>query len=76
MHDNVDVPLPPVTVPGVSVHVRFVEFELVERVTVPANALTGATVTVEVPAKPAISVTVVGLAVTAKSWTVNATIAE
>jgi hypothetical protein len=31
---------------------------------------------VEVPATPALTVTVVGLAVTVKSWTVNVTVAE
>ena len=38
-----------------------------DRVTVPANPLTGATVIVEVPVAPALTVTLVGLAVTVKS---------
>jgi hypothetical protein len=40
------------------------------RATVPVNPLTGATVTVEVTAVPAVVVTAVGLAVTVKSVTV------
>lgn len=52
---------------GVSVHVRPVvgEIELV-RVTVPVNPFTGATVIVEVPATPALVLTLVGEAVTVK----------
>lgn len=57
-----DAPLPPVIVDGTRVHDRFVEFELTPRTTAPVNALIGVTVTVEVPAEPAISVTPVGLA--------------
>jgi|SRR5579864_374698 len=76
MHDKVDVPLPPVTVVGVRVHERLVEFEPTARATVPANAFAGVTVTVEAPAEPAIAVTGVGLALTAKSWTVNVIVIE
>ncbi len=43
--------------------------------TVPVNPLTGATVIVEVAAVPALTATVVGLAVTEKSVTVYVTVA-
>ena len=45
------------------------------RVTVPVNPLSGATVMVDVPATPALVVTLVGLAVTEKSLTVTVTVA-
>ena len=43
--------------------------------TVPVNPWTGATVIVEVPAVPALAVTVVGAAVTVKSRIVTVTVA-
>jgi hypothetical protein len=43
--------------------------------TVPVNPLTGATVMVEVAAVPALTATVVGLAVTEKSVTATVTVA-
>ena len=43
--------------------------------TVPVKPLTGATVMVEVAAVPALTLTLVGLAVTEKSWTVKVTVA-
>ena len=46
------------------------------RATVPVNALTGATVIVEVAAAPARTVTLVGLAVTVKSRILTVTVAE
>ena len=46
------------------------------RVTVPVKPLTGATVMVELAGVPALVVTLLGLAVTVKSWTVKVTIAE
>ncbi len=45
------------------------------RATVPANPLTLVTVMVEVPAVPALTATLVGLAVTVKSVTVKVTVA-
>jgi hypothetical protein len=51
------------------------EVLFVIRLTVPVKLLTGATVMVEVPAVPTFRVTLVGLAVMAKSVTVNATVA-
>jgi len=56
---------PNVTLLGVSEQVRPVVGETDEvRVTVPVKPLTGVTVIVEVPAAPALTVTLVGLAVT------------
>lgn len=46
------------------------------RVTVPVNPSSADAVIVEVPAVPASTVTLVGLAVRAKSLTVNDTVAE
>jgi hypothetical protein len=57
------------------VHDRFVELMVTARVTVPANPLRGATVIVEAPATPVLTVTSVVLAVTVKSWTWYVTLA-
>jgi len=55
---------------GVRVQLRPVAGETDDvSVTVPVNPLTGATVMVEVPAAPAVTVTDVGLAVTEKLGT-------
>jgi len=63
-----------------SVQVRPVEGETVgETVTVPVKPLTAVTVMVEVPAEPAATMTLVGLAAMAKSGAavrVNVTVAE
>jgi len=63
-----------------NVHVRPVDGETEEvSATVPVNPLIGATVIVEVPAAPARTVTLVGLAVTEKSCgnvMVTVTVAE
>jgi len=61
---------------GVRVHVSPVTGEIEEvSATVPVNPWTGATVIVEVPAVPALAVTVVGAAVTVKSRIVTVTVA-
>jgi len=67
----VEVPdKPSVALVGLNVHVNPVEGEIeVVRATVPVNELIEATLTVEVPATPALTVTLVGLAVTEKSET-------
>ncbi len=57
-------------------HVRPVGETVVARVTVPVKPFTGATVTVEIPVTPALTVTLAGLAVTVKSVTVYVTGAE
>jgi hypothetical protein len=63
-----------------SVQTRLVELVVTERVTVPVNPFKGATVTVEVPLAPALTVTLVGPDDTAKSgeevWTETETIVE
>jgi hypothetical protein len=55
---------------AVRVHDRFVELVVTARITAPVNPFSGATVTVEVPATPAFTGTLVGLAAIVKSWTV------
>jgi hypothetical protein len=61
---------------GLRVHVRPAGETDDVRATVPVNPWRGATVMVDVPVAPARAVTLVGLAVTEKSWTVNVTTAE
>ncbi len=59
---------------GVRVHVRPVAGETVSvSETVPVKPLRLVTVIVDVPGMPAFTMTLVGLAVTEKSWTVNRT---
>ena len=72
---SVEVPEPPEMLVALRVQVRFVELVMTTRVTVPVNPFTGATVIVEVPATPALTVTLVALAVTVKSWTWYVTVA-
>ena len=71
VHDRVELP-DPVTLVGDTLH----EVLLVARVTTPANPLTAVIVMVEVPAEPALTVTLVGDAVIVKSWTLNVTVTE
>ncbi len=61
---------------GLSVQVRPAGETEEVRATVPVNPWSGVTVMVEVPVAPASAVTLVGLAVTEKSRTVNVTVAE
>jgi len=65
VHDNVDEPEPPVIVAGDRVQALL---SLV-RATSAENPLTGAIVIVEVPGKPTVIVTVVGVALIVKSAT-------
>jgi len=60
---------------GVRVHVNPAGDTVDVRATVPVKPFTGATVMVEVAAVPALTLTLVGLAVTEKSWTVKVTVA-
>jgi hypothetical protein len=70
VHDNVLVP-EPVTLVGVRVQVRPVAGDTVAvRLTTPVKPCNAVTVIVEVPAVPAFTLTVVGLAAMVKSWTV------
>ena len=71
MHERVELP-EPVTLVGDKVH----DVLLVVRLTTPANPLRAVIVIVEVPAEPALTVTLVGLAVIVKSWTTNVTVTE
>jgi hypothetical protein len=68
VHDSVDAPEPPEIVAGVA-HVRFVEFVVTVRVTVPVKLFNGETVIVEVLATPTLAVRLVGLAEMVKSLT-------
>jgi len=73
--DSVEVwEAPRVMLVGFSVQVSPAEAEEVS-VTVPVNPLSGATVMVEVPATPTVVETLVGLAVTEKSCTMNVIVA-
>ena len=77
MHESVEVPeVPRVTLVGVRVQVRPVVGDTVAAsVTVPVKPWRDVTVIVEVPAVPALTVTLVGLATTVKSRTVKVTVA-
>ena len=76
-HDRVDVCEAPRTIlVGLRVQVRPAGETVKVNATVPVNALTGATVMVEVPVAPARALTLVGLAVTVKSRTLTVTVAE
>lgn len=63
VHDSVELPDPPVTLGGVS---EQTELSLV-KATAAVKPFSGAIVTVEVPAAPTITLTLVGLAVIVKS---------
>ena len=71
VHDRVALP-DPVTLVGATEH----EVLLVVRLMTPANPLIPVTVIVEVPAVPALTVTLAGLAAMVKSWTTKVTVAE
>ncbi len=75
-HERVDVwEAPSTTLVGLRVHVKPAGETAEVRVTVPVKPFTGATVIVEMPVDPVLTVTVVGLAVTVKSLTVKVTVA-
>jgi hypothetical protein len=76
VHEIVELPEPPVTLVGESVQDRLVELVVTDKPTVPVKPSNGATVMVEVPTKLTAVLTLVGLAVRVKSWTVNVTVAE
>ena len=71
MHDRFAVP-EPVTLGGDSVH----DVLLVVRLTTPAKPFTAVSVIVEVPVAFTLTLTLVGLAEIAKSWTTNVTANE
>ena len=77
VHDRVEVPEPPVIEVGLKLQVRPVVGETVSvRLTVSVNPFRGATVTVDVSAVPVFPLTLVGLALIAKSVTVNVAVPE
>jgi len=71
VQDRVELP-DPVTLVGATEH----EVLLVVRLTTPAKPFNPVIVIVEVPAEPARTVTLVGLAAMVKSWTTNVTVTE
>jgi len=71
VQDSVELP-DPVTLVGATAH----EVLLVVRLTTPAKPFSPVIVIVEVPAEPASTVTLVGLAAIVKSWTTNVTVTE
>ncbi len=71
LHESVALP-EPVTLVGLAAHAVL----SVAKPTMPAKPFSGVTVTVDVPGLPAFTVTVVGMTLTEKSWTVNVTVAE
>jgi hypothetical protein len=71
LHDRVALP-DPATLVGDTVH----DVLLVERPTLPAKPVTGVTFTVVVPLELALTVTLFGLAVIVKSWTLKVTVTE
>jgi hypothetical protein len=71
VHDNVALP-DPVTLVGATEQ----EVLLVVRLTTPANPFSAVTVIAEVPADPAFTVTLVGLAAIEKSWKTKVTLVE
>ena len=76
-HERVDVCDAPRTIlVGLKVQVSPAGDTVEVNATVPVNALTGATVIVEVAVAPARALTAVGLAVTVKSRMLTVTVAE
>jgi len=63
VQDKVDVPEPPITLPGVNAQAELSD----TRATSPVNPFTDVMVIVEVPAEPIATVTAVGLATMVKS---------
>ena len=75
VQERTELPEPPVTLVGVRVQVRFVEFVVTESETVPVNPPMPCTVMELVAGLPVLAVIVVGLAVSVKSWTLKVTFA-
>jgi len=71
VHDSVELP-EPLTLVGVSVHAVL----LLARPTTPAKPFCPVIVIVELPAVPALTVTLVGLAVMVKFWTMYVTVTK
>ncbi|TME44591.1 MAG: hypothetical protein E6I55_10820 [Chloroflexi bacterium] len=71
VHESVALP-EPVTLVGLAAHAVL----SVAKPTMPVKPFSGVTVRVDVPALPAFTVTVVGMTLSEKSWTMNVTVAE
>lgn len=71
VHDRVELP-EPVTLVGLALH----EVLFVVRATTLAKPFRPVTATVEVPAEPALTVTLAGAAMIVKSWTTNVTVTK
>jgi hypothetical protein len=70
------VPEPLVMLVALRAHTRLVELVETASATVPANPFKGATVIVETAVAPALTFTLIGLALTVKSCTWKTTVAE
>jgi len=71
VHESVALP-EPVTLVGLAKHAVL----SAPKPTMPVKPFSGVTVRVDVPALPAFTVTVVGMTLSEKSWTMNVTVAE
>lgn len=71
VHESVELP-DPVTLLGVMLH----DVLFVLRLTIPAKPFRGLTATPDVPAVPTLTLTLAGLTVSAKSWTLYVTVTE
>jgi hypothetical protein len=69
------VPEPPAIDVGNVLQERLVELVVIVRVTVPVKALIGATAMVDVPPEPALTMRLVMVAFTLKSWIVKVKVA-
>ncbi len=67
VQNSVDVPDPPLTLVGLTLHRRSVELVVSERETVPVKPFRGVTLIADEPFVPVFTWTVVGLTVIAKS---------
>jgi hypothetical protein len=78
VHDRVAEPEPPARVVDDSLHERLVELVVADRLTVPVKPFRGATLIVELPPTPALTLTLVGLEEMVKSdvWTETETLVE
>ena len=74
LQDRVTVPEPMIDV-ELRVTERLVELVMTARLTTPVKPLTAVTVIVETPLEPTLALTLVGLAVTVKSWTLYVAVA-
>jgi hypothetical protein len=69
VQNSVDVPDPPPTLVGVTLHKRSAELVVTERETAPLKPLSGAIVIVDGTLVPVVTEILVGFALIVKSWT-------